>query len=147
LTTETQGLWMSSNMNAMTPTWTLVDSYPFRQPERVFFNPYNQNEMWVTSFGNGMKVGLMNATGVHEVKFEKAKITVYPNPFDEIIHFTSSDLNNLVVHVNVYDLNVRLLISEPNEDNSIQTSSLASGMYVLEFVFNDQSREYKKVMK
>jgi len=147
LTTETQGLWMSSNMNATTPTWTLVESYPFRQPERVFFNPYNQKEMWVTSFGNGMKVGMMNATGVNEVKFEKTNITVYPNPFDEIIHFTNSELNRLVVQVNVYDLNVRLMISEPNEDNSIHTSSLASGMYVLEFVFSDQSREYKKVVK
>jgi photosystem II stability/assembly factor-like uncharacterized protein len=147
LTTETQGLWMSSNMNATTPTWTLVDSYPFRQPERVFFNPYNQNEMWVTSFGNGMKVGLMNATGVNEVKFEKSHISVYPNPFDQIIHFTYGDLNSLVVHVNVYDMNGRLLITEPNENNLIHTSSLASGMYVLEFVFSDQSREYKKVVK
>lgn len=59
LTTETQGLWMSTNINATTPTWSLVTSYPFRQPERVYFNPYNTNEMWVTSFGNGMKVGLM----------------------------------------------------------------------------------------
>lgn len=57
LTTETQGLWVTSNINATTPTWTLVDSYPFRQPERVYFNPYNQNEMWVSSFGNGMKMG------------------------------------------------------------------------------------------
>ncbi|OWY25089.1 hypothetical protein C7N43_17605 [Sphingobacteriales bacterium UPWRP_1] len=57
LTTETQGLWHSTNMNAVTPAWTLVSSYPFRQPERVYFNPYNQNEIWVTSFGNGMKVG------------------------------------------------------------------------------------------
>lgn len=58
LTTETQGLWMSNNMNAAAPTWSLVNNYTFRQPERVFFNPYNVNEIWVTSFGNGMKSGL-----------------------------------------------------------------------------------------
>lgn len=57
LTTEVQGLWVSSNMNTATPTWTLVNSYNFRQPERVFFNPFNSNEVWVTSFGNGLKVG------------------------------------------------------------------------------------------
>lgn len=57
LTTETQGLWISNDMNTPTPTWQLVQSYNFRQPERVFFNPYNQNEVWVTSFGNGMKMG------------------------------------------------------------------------------------------
>ncbi len=61
LTTETQGLWISNNMNSATPTWTLVNTYPFRQPERVFFNPFNLSEVWVTSFGNGLKVGLINA--------------------------------------------------------------------------------------
>lgn len=57
LTTETEGLWYSSNVNNPTPTFTPVTSYPFRQPERVFFNPYNPNEIWVTSFGNGLRVG------------------------------------------------------------------------------------------
>ena len=57
LTTETQGLWLSTNMNTVTPTWSLVYSYPFRQPERVYFNPFKQTEMWVSSFGNGMRVG------------------------------------------------------------------------------------------
>lgn len=60
LTTETQGLWMSNNMNAATPAWSLVDNYVFRQPERVFFNPFNINEIWVTSFGNGLKAGLIS---------------------------------------------------------------------------------------
>ncbi|MBC7936350.1 MAG: T9SS type A sorting domain-containing protein [Rhizobacter sp.] len=60
LTTEMQGLWLSNNMNAATPAWLLVGSYPFRQPERVFFNPFNSNEVWVTSFGNGLKMGLNN---------------------------------------------------------------------------------------
>ncbi|MEP6950260.1 MAG: T9SS type A sorting domain-containing protein, partial [Ginsengibacter sp.] len=62
LTTETQGLWISGNMNAAVPSWSLVSSYPFRQPERVFFNPYNPNEVWVTSFGNGLKMGLQFGT-------------------------------------------------------------------------------------
>ena len=48
---------MSANMNTLTPSWSLVSSYPFRQPERVFFNPFNQTEMWVSSFGNGMRTG------------------------------------------------------------------------------------------
>jgi photosystem II stability/assembly factor-like uncharacterized protein len=60
LTTETQGLWLSNNMNAVTPAWSLVTAYPFRQPERVFFNPFNNNEIWVSSFGNGLKMGLLS---------------------------------------------------------------------------------------
>jgi hypothetical protein len=57
LTTETEGLWYSSNITSSTPTFSAVTSYPFRQPERVFFNPYNPNEIWITSFGNGLRVG------------------------------------------------------------------------------------------
>ena len=57
MTTEMQGLWYSSNMTAATPTFAQVANYPFEQPERVFFNPYNPDEIWVTSFGGGVMVG------------------------------------------------------------------------------------------
>jgi photosystem II stability/assembly factor-like uncharacterized protein len=65
LTTEGQGLWYSNNMHTTNssqakitaPDFTFVADYPFSQPERVFFNPYNNNEVWVSSFGHGMKVG------------------------------------------------------------------------------------------
>jgi len=52
--TETGGLWYSNNINDATPTFTLVQAYPFRHPMRVFFNPWNISEMWVSSFGYGM---------------------------------------------------------------------------------------------
>jgi hypothetical protein len=34
-----------------------VESYPFFQPLRVIYNPYNASELFVTSFGNGLHVG------------------------------------------------------------------------------------------
>ncbi len=52
--TETGGLWYSNNINNATPTFTQVGAYPFRHPMRVFFNPWNTSEMWVSSFGYGM---------------------------------------------------------------------------------------------
>ncbi len=57
VTTETEGLWFSNNINEPEPDFELVDSYNFMHPLRVFFNPFNQNEVWVASFGNGLKVG------------------------------------------------------------------------------------------
>ena len=81
LTTETQGLWVSNNLNEPAPAWDLVGSYPFRQPERVFFNPFDPGEMWVTSFGNGLKVGSMNASGMEQEDPAGAGITAFPNPF------------------------------------------------------------------
>jgi hypothetical protein len=68
ITTETQGLWYSSNMTAATPTFTQVANYSFRQPERVFFNPFNSNEVWVTSFGGGVMVGTTAAPTVAGVQ-------------------------------------------------------------------------------
>jgi hypothetical protein len=56
VTTETEGLLFSSNINSASPTLTQVANYPFDQPERVFFNPYKLSEMWVTSFGNGIRI-------------------------------------------------------------------------------------------
>ncbi len=55
--TERRGLWFTANIHEARPTFTLVDSYPFRQPLRIFFNPYDPDEIWVTSFGGGMRVG------------------------------------------------------------------------------------------
>jgi hypothetical protein len=83
LTSETQGLWKSDNIGDAIPTWLLVESYPFRQPERVFFNPYNQDELWVTSFGNGMKVGNLNGTSLQEESaLYHDDIRIYPVPND-----------------------------------------------------------------
>jgi len=57
LTTEQEGLWHTTNLAAATPTFTQVASYPFRQPERVYYNPHQQNQVWVTSFGHGIRRG------------------------------------------------------------------------------------------
>ncbi len=56
VSTEENGLYYSADPSAATPTFTQTD-YPFRQPERIFFNPFNPNEVWVTSFGYGLAVG------------------------------------------------------------------------------------------
>ncbi|MBK9247224.1 MAG: hypothetical protein IPM69_03710 [Ignavibacteria bacterium] len=57
VTTESEGLWYTSNLTTPTPVFSEVTGYPFRQPERVFFNPYKLNEIWVTSVGNGIRIG------------------------------------------------------------------------------------------
>ncbi|HEY6564738.1 MAG TPA: hypothetical protein VIY86_09600, partial [Pirellulaceae bacterium] len=61
VTTETNGLWISENRQAASPTFAAVTSYPFRQPERVFYNPFDPHEVWVTSFGNTLYVGRSDA--------------------------------------------------------------------------------------
>jgi hypothetical protein len=57
VTTETEGLWCTTNLQAAAPTFQPVASFPFRQPERVFFAPHDSCELWVTTFGNGVYHG------------------------------------------------------------------------------------------
>lgn len=56
LTTESQGLWKTEDLNS-SAVFSPVASYPFRTPMRVVHNPYDPEQVWVTSFGNGLLVG------------------------------------------------------------------------------------------
>jgi hypothetical protein len=55
--TEYDGLFYSPDIRAAKPDFKRVESYGFKHPLRVQFNPFHPAEMWVTSFGNGIKVG------------------------------------------------------------------------------------------
>ena len=56
LSTEMAGLWVTDNLNDSAPTFRLVEEYPFRQPGRIIWNPFDHREIWVMSFGGGMRV-------------------------------------------------------------------------------------------
>jgi len=112
VSTEYEGLWMSSDINSSSPAFQLVNSYPFKQPERVFFNPYNTAEMWVTSFGNGMKVGTVTPTDVSFVEMNEAHMELYPNPASK---FTVCSLRfsfDADIELIILDITGRELFSE-----------------------------------
>ncbi|MBC7862145.1 MAG: T9SS type A sorting domain-containing protein, partial [Bacteroidia bacterium] len=132
MTTEQDGLWISSNINATTPTFTQVTNYPFRQPERVFFNPYNTSEIWVTSFGNGMKMGTLTTSGI---KFEeKENISVFPNPAKDELNIDLSVLSGKNVLAEIYDVSGRLVKTELLNGKGVQQISIQTldkGCYFL----------------
>lgn len=132
LTTETQGLWVTQNINAATPLWNLVESYPFRQPERVFFNPFNTNEMWVTSFGNGMKVGLTNGTSTVDVADGKEFLSVFPNPFSHEFRIQCSRKTDSFM---IFDGSGRLMATGTLEQGQawVNTSDWSCGVYLVKF--------------
>jgi photosystem II stability/assembly factor-like uncharacterized protein len=80
LTTENGGLFYTSNISAASPVFSAVTAYPFQEPLRVFFNPYNTNDVWVTSFGNGLEMGSTVPLGLNEVTNQNTSIVVFPNP-------------------------------------------------------------------
>ena len=58
VTTEAEGLWMTSNLTALSPAFSQVAGYPFAHPLRVLYDPYQAGRVWVTSFGYGLCVGM-----------------------------------------------------------------------------------------
>ena len=81
LTTETEGLWFTSNLTNALPTFTRVASYPFQHPLRVFYNAYASNDLWVTSFGYGIDVGVIGASRSPEVSGDTGAHTEGPLGF------------------------------------------------------------------
>ncbi len=56
LTTESEGLWETWNLNDDDPVFTQIEDFPFSHPLRVFFEPSHPEIVWITSFGGGMRV-------------------------------------------------------------------------------------------
>lgn len=56
VTTETDGLWNTSNLSAASPAFAADPGYPCAHPMRAFFNPSNAAEVWIASFGGGLRV-------------------------------------------------------------------------------------------
>jgi hypothetical protein len=78
VTTETEGLWYTDNLQSASPTFTQVDAYKFRHPERVIYNPYNPAEIWVTSFGSSLQVGYAGSSA-GLLQFDQSSISVNEN--------------------------------------------------------------------
>ena len=91
LTTETDGLWYTTNLHAASPTFTRVASYPFRQPTRVFFNPNDPTDVWVTSFGGGLMEGrtvcrpASRATQVNDGSAQRSRVTSLKVTFNQSV--------------------------------------------------------------
>ncbi|MCU0433230.1 MAG: T9SS type A sorting domain-containing protein [Bacteroidia bacterium] len=128
MTSEQDGLWYCANVNTTTPVFTPVLSYHFRQPERVFFNPYIPGEMWVTSFGNGMQVAQLS-TGHSATAELTHTLDVFPNPVTGAV---LTLLNNGTAQTaQLIDLSGRMLLNvslQPGR-NEIDISQLATGVY------------------
>jgi hypothetical protein len=150
LTTETQGLWFSADMNNPVPAWTLAGSYPFRQPERVFFNPHNLNEMWVTSFGNGMKTGNLDATGTAEFgPAGEDHFVLYPNPANGRATLTATGIVLPAgLEFYLFDLSGRMLkkVRVSSAVTNISLDGMNSGCYLFEVKTGKEIFEVGKII-
>jgi hypothetical protein len=141
LTTETGGLWHTSSLGDVSPAFALDAAYPFRQPERVFFNPYRAGEVWVTSFGEGIMVGSPASSAIDgSLRDGPPGYSLgqnYPNPFNPGTRIRYALPRTTYVDLSLFNLlgeRVRTLVSRMEgpgaHDVTLDGTNIASGMYV-----------------
>ncbi len=128
LTTEQQGLWMTDDITAAIPVFSPVTGYDYRQPERVFFNPFNPAEIWVSSFGNGLRMGSLTTIGTQDLWVENT-LAVYPNPALDGVTVQADAAGELLL----YDARGKLLQTQSVLKGTmyLSVSDLAPGTYFL----------------
>lgn len=151
--TETDGLLMSTDINSVTPTFQPVLSYPFRQPHRIFFNPYDTTKMWVSSFGNGMKVGDMSQIGIAFHENTGSELVVYPNPACGKFEVRSSAIGGTGGEISIYNTLgekvTAVYLSTPNltVTTEVDVRMLPSGIYIVGASINDKVHLTKLIIE
>ncbi len=140
--TELNGLYFVNNTASFSPIQ--LANYDFRNPQKVFFNPYIKNEIWITSFGNGLKVGQTstNSAGIKEIKLS-SNLVVYPNPTNDLIHVNLNDKE--IKQLEIYSLSGTLL--KESVENKISIAEFSNGIYLLKISSLDNKIDFLKIVK
>jgi photosystem II stability/assembly factor-like uncharacterized protein len=163
VTTEFDGLWVTNNLNSANPEFKQVTDYPFQHPLRVFFNfpqqiPESyQLDMWVTSFGNGIKIQKIET--YIDVKDEEDlngsnSISVYPNPASEKLNIINNLGSSTIQKIEAFNSLGELIYTSgntnilPNESFVINVNSL--NIFINELVIfklvTGENNYFKKII-
>jgi hypothetical protein len=133
--TESEGLWMTSNLNVASPVFSKVTNYPFMHPVRMIFNPFNENELWVTSFGNGLKLGLLdNCSAPVNLIVSGVTSTTGTVTWDEVPSADSYRVTRKVTgggtfNTNVFSNTITFTGLTPGTSNKITVKAKCDGVY------------------
>lgn len=143
-TTESDGLWYSENATEVNPTFTQLMTYDFQHPMRVFFHPQNADEVWVTSFGNGMRVGNVDVSGLADLE-NKPELIIFPNPASD--YFSLKTTGNAQSFLVSDQQGNRVLKGEINQQTSLfDTHSLVPGMYFVSVKYSNGVTATEKII-
>lgn len=90
-------------------------------------------------------VATFYATNLSRDEFLKDAIFVYPNPVTEVLKIESSGV--ALDHVNIYDINGRLIEEYQKVNSSISVGHLQKGVYILEIETSVGVLLRKKIIK
>ncbi len=146
VTTEYEGLWHTSELNQNNLSFQRLGGYPFQHPVRVFFNPYDASEIWVSSFGNGLRKGNTVPTEISDLLTKKQPVFyLSPNPASNHAilkgeaHFAPGQYH--LELVNAAGQRVRqasFLLSMQSAEHPIPLNELAPGQYFVRIKFKGE---------
>lgn len=145
VTTEAEGLWYTSNATAPVPTFTPLASYTFQHPMRVFYNPNDNDEIWITSFGNSMKKGTTGTGGLFET-IGNLSVSVFPNPAKESFEVTAETELVSVKLVNAIGETVCARAAAGLKSVTFSTSAFQPGIYFLHCTGADGKSATQKIV-
>ena len=149
ITTHGSGLYHSTNINASTPTITQVASYDFGVPERVFYNPFDKNKIWIVSFGHGIQWGDITSTGIIFNGLAEREITIFPNPFRDNTTINFAQNGNDKYTLEIYNSIGTLVRKETDisgDTFTLNSGGLDKGMYLLKFIAINRKPVAKKIL-
>jgi hypothetical protein len=123
ISTETSGLWKATGMNTANPVFQREHSFPFKQPERIFFR---NNEMWVTTFGGGLFKSPTTPTGTAEIN--PAEYLQFTNPNNGTFQLS---IKKPVDKIYLSDMLGRYITELPSAGGLIQLPHLEKGIYFI----------------
>ena len=135
--TETDGLWHCADATSGTPHFSQVTGYPFRHPMRIFYNPYKTGDLWVTSFGNGIKQGVASGpASIPDQTTSVETIRVFPQPATDFVTFelTSTSTGSNEKRVVISDLTGHEVLNIPWKKDlksvRVPLSGLPDGIWI-----------------
>ena len=114
MTSEADGLLYTDNLNDDMPIFKVLEEYPFQHPLRVFFNPYDHNEIWVTSFGNGLRKGTTDIIDNIDIKKQNSfetKIRLDYDPEQDRLKINLPKENG-IANIRILNLQGQILMSK-----------------------------------
>ncbi len=124
ITTEYDGLQYCKNASSSSPT-IVATNFPFRNVNRVFYNPLNFKEIAVCSYGAGLFVGATAPLGINNISTKQNKLEVYPNPANNYLM-----INKLQGKVSIYNMQGKKIEQAKIESGKVSLH-LPSGLYLL----------------